>query len=69
MSWAQQRLNAIAQASANARYPLAHNPQPQDIDYQEAKRFLAMFDAVQRFGRHPSSEAVVVDLPYEGMVR
>lgn len=42
------RLEACARAAAVVRYPLLDKPVPQEIDYEEAKRFIAMWDSMTR---------------------
>lgn len=43
--WKTRRIEAVARAVARVRYPLAAEPAPQQADYDEARRFLAMLDA------------------------
>lgn len=47
------RFLSVAQAIANARYPISVDPQPQEIDYEEARRFIAAYDAIMRFPLPP----------------
>ncbi len=49
MSVESDRLEAVAQALANVKYPISVDPKADEADRIEAERFLAMFDAAQRF--------------------
>jgi hypothetical protein len=53
MSIAQDRLEAVAQALANVKYPISVDPQAQEADRTEAEKFLAMWDAARRFPVSP----------------
>ena len=59
-SLAADRLEAVAQAHANVSYPIATDPEPQEADRIAAQKFLAMYDAVQKFPFAPIRE-----LPFE----
>ncbi len=54
MSVESDRLEAVAQALANVKYPISVDPKADEADRIEAERFLAMFDAAQRFPSLPS---------------
>jgi hypothetical protein len=60
MSMERDRLHAVAKACASRRYVLEIDPKPQDIDYDEARRFIAMMAAYKRFG--PPSSYWEIDL-------
>lgn len=59
-----ERFLAVAQAIANARYPLSVDPEPQEVDYEEARRFIAAFDAIMAFpvSEKPSWSFLLADM-------
>lgn len=54
MSAERDRLERVARACAAMRYVLETNPAPRDIDYDEARRFIAMMSAYDRSPLPPS---------------